>query len=500
MILALVVVMVGCETPQVNDDEPNDNTTPNESLTPPETPEDSEVDVDKEQDECAVDSDCRYYGGYYCCMTPEYFAIKNAPCHEGTGPCPTQDLPEEVITCTCENKECVEHEPEQEVPAEAASSVVEANNLFGFDMYAELKDDPSFAGENIFFSPHSISFALGMTQEGALGETAEEMRSVLYLPEDATTRRAEFKEIYDRINAEGKEFELHTANAIWPEQTFDIKQEFADVVKNYYGGESTPMDYKNDPEGSRVEINDWVEEQTNNKIVDLIPAGYIDTLTKLVLTNAIYFKANWFKQFEEEATEEADFYKDDGSTVTAELMHDVDYFNYYETGDVQMAELLYNGTEVSMLVILPKENNIEAVEESLGWETLKGWREEMESKRLDLYLPKFTFETKKDLNRYLIELGMSMAFSGSAEFEDIGVPPEGPLYISNVIHQAFIAVDENGTEAAAATAVIMKAMAAGPVELPDPIEFKADHPFLFIIQERESGNILFMGRIMDPTA
>lgn len=381
---------------------------------------------------------------------------------------------------------------ENGVTEEGLDSVVSANNQFALDLYSEFKDEEG----NIFFSPYSISTALAMTYEGARGQTAEEIQSVFHFPADDTVRRPAFARVYNELNREDKEYQLHTANALWAEQTYQFLPEYLNTVEKYYGGKTTNLDFITKTEKSRKTINNWVENQTNNKIKDLIPKGAIDVMTRLVLTNAIYFKGEWVKQFDEEDTSEQDFRVSSDKTVKVPMMRltgEEAEFNYAETENLQILEMPYSGEELSMLILLPKENDLGALEESLHTEKLDEWRKMIKEQRVNVYIPKFTFETKYTLNNYLKQMGMPTAFSDNADFS--GMTGNRDLFIGFVIHQAFVEVNEEGTEAAAATAVGM-ALTAMPE--PTPV-FRADHPFIFMIQERETGNILFLGKVADPS-
>ena len=374
--------------------------------------------------------------------------------------------------------------------AENVKLVVDANNQFAFDLYAKYKSKEG----NLFFSPYSISSALAMTYEGAYGETAQEMARVFYFPQDAAQLRPGFAQEFNNINAPGKPYKLSTANALWAQQDYKFLDSYFTTIGNYYGGKVTNLDFIGDTENSRVTINKWVELQTNDKIKDLIPPGEIDTMTRLVLTNAIYFKGTWVWQFDKSATSEADFRVSPEKTVKAQMMAitgEKARFNYTETEELQIIELPYSGNEISMLVLLPKADTLDALETSLYRGTLDRLRAQMHETGMKVYLPKFKFETKYFMKDDLAEMGMPTAFSGSADFS--GMTGAQDLYISQVIHQAFVDVNEEGTEAAAATAVVMKAMA-----IRTDI-FNADHPFIFLIQEKATGSILFMGRVTDPT-
>jgi len=376
--------------------------------------------------------------------------------------------------------------------------VVNANNQFAFELYSEL--DKSGQG-NLFYSPYSIFSALAMTYEGARGKTAEEMKQVLHLPDDKNKIRSGFKDIYNELNKADKTYKLTTANALWAQEDYPFIDDYFSVVNKYYDGEVTNLDFKTDTENSRITINKWVEDKTNDKIQDLIPKGMLNPATRLVLTNAIYFKANWSKQFDARDTTDGKFKLSSGQEVDARMMHKTSDYNYGETDDLQILEMDYLGNDLSMLIILPKENDIAQIEDDLSTENLENWKKNMQTEKVRVILPRFKFETKYFMAKNLIEMGMPTAFKyPDADFSGMHIPIsiEDRLFISEVIHQTFIEVAEYGTEAAAATAVIMAESSAGPIE--EPKIFKADHPFIFIIQEKKTGNILFMGKVVDPTA
>lgn len=384
----------------------------------------------------------------------------------------------------------------QQIPQEF-DTVVGANNQFAFDLYSEYKSENG----NIFFSPYSISTALTMTYEGAKGKTAEEMQAVLRIPKDDEIRRSESEKIYNQINKDSEDYRLSTANALWAQKDYQFLEEYINNVEKYYGGKTTNLDFIKETEKSRVTINDWVEDQTNDKIRNLIPKGAVDALTRLVLTNAIYFKGTWVLQFDENDTKDEDFKTSSGQTVKVPMMKltgDDAEFNYAEADKVQVLELPYDGEDLSMLLILPEEDDLRNLEKSINTKKLSEWRGVLEKQRVDIYIPKFKFETKYFMAETLKEMGMSDAFVyGAADFS--GMDGTRDLYIDNVIHQAFVEVNEEGTEAAAATAVVMMGWGGtGEIEKPVIPIFRADHPFIFIIQQKETGNILFMGRVSNP--
>jgi serpin B len=383
--------------------------------------------------------------------------------------------------------------------AEEIDSVVNANNQFAFDLYSRY----SLNKGNIFYSPYSISSALAMAYEGARGETAKEMQAVFHFPKDRSVCRESFSRLYQQINKKGKKYTLSTTNALWAEKDYTFLKDYFDVIDKYYGGKVTNLDFKNEAEKSCLIINNWIEEQTNNKIKDLIPAGTLNSLTRLVITNAIYFKGFWFRPFDKKRTEKQDFRISPDNTIKVQMMRSYGDFNYAETDKLQILELPYEGKELCMIILLPKEDDLKTIEESLNSEELSVWKKFFANEEVDVYLPKFKFEAEYFMAQDLEDMGMPIAFTAGIDFggkaDFSGMTGNKRLNIDEVIHKAFIEVDEEGTEAAAATAVVMREVTAGP-GWPKPKKiFKADHPFIFIIQDTDTGNILFIGRVNDPT-
>ncbi|MFA5460336.1 MAG: serpin family protein [Candidatus Paceibacterota bacterium] len=377
-------------------------------------------------------------------------------------------------------------------------NVIDANNQFALDYYNQVKGDRN---NNIFFSPFSISSAFAMVYEGARGQTSEEIQSVFYFPENDDLRREEYMTMFNRINDDKKEYEINIANALWAQRDYQFIAEYLNTIEKYYEGEITNLDFKNDSENSRITINNWVENQTNDKIRDLIPSGMIQTDTKLILTNAIYFLGEWIQQFNVDDTKEENFRINKNDTVKVMMMQRTDskaVFNYTENRDLQILEMPYSGEELSMLILLPKNNNLEKLENLLSVSRLSDWKKNLEEKRVKVFIPRFKFESKSFIGELLQKMGVSIAFSDFANFSGITQEIEG-LKIDEVIHQAFIEVNEEGTEAAAATAVVLTPMSAGGIKIPEIPVFRADHPFIFLIQEKSTGNILFMGRVVNPT-
>jgi serpin B len=381
-------------------------------------------------------------------------------------------------------------------------AVADANNRFAFDLYSQLAKDQEYTDCNLFFSPFSLSSALAITYEGAEGKTAEEIRSVFYFPEEDTARRDGFSALNAGINSGDPSYSLRMANALWAEKTYPFLAEYTTTAERYYGAKVTNLDFVKHPEESRVTINTWVEDKTEERIKDLIPAGVIDPMTRLVITNAIYFKGDWVKQFDKNKTTDAEFRTAPGTSVKIPMMQRTDddaIYLYSENSDLQMLSMPYEhttGKALSMVILLPRSDNLTITEASLSTGTLTALQQSATSRRVMIYFPKFTLETKYSLPETLGSMGMPTAFTGNADFS--GMDGTKDLLISDVIHQAFVAVNEEGTEAAAATAVVMKLAAAPGGADPVPV-FRADHPFLFLIQDNETGSILFMGRVMNPT-
>ena len=381
------------------------------------------------------------------------------------------------------------------------TSFDEAVNYFAFNLYKKFYNDPQNTG-NIFNSPYSIFTALAMTYEGAKGLTAEEMANVLSIEQDNESFHEYVQALYYYLN-ENSEYNISTANALWPSVDYTLLQEYIDVIETYYGGRVSNVDYSN-PQAAAEIINNWVEDQTNNLIQDIVPASAIDpVLTKLILTNAIYFKGTWEVQFDEDNTTDREFTTSLGEKIDVPTMklENTEYlFNYTETQDLQVLELPYNGNDISMMIFLPKqESGLSEMIDSMDKDSYSDLIDSMGEHRIDeIYLPKFEIKTPLyTLNDYLINLGMPTAFDSElADFS--GLDGIGGLYIGKVLHKAFIEVNEEGTEAAAATAVIMLTTGIGPDDEPQRITFDVDHPFLFTICHKETNTILFMGTVTNP--
>ncbi len=388
----------------------------------------------------------------------------------------------------------------------SAESIVDANNKFAFDLYIKLTEEKQ--QENIFFSPFSISTALAMTFEDARKETAKQIAKVFYFPEDNKIRREQFLEMINEINKKDKKYQLYTANALWVEKKYKLLDDYLKTIEKYYHGKATNVGFidAEEREKSRKMINGWIEEKTNHKIKELIKREHLSKDTRLVLTNAIYFKGNWQMQFNKSATKDEEFKITLDKKVKVPMMslgmREFEFpkfmyteFMYTETEDLQALELPYEGGELSMLIFLPKKD-IKEVEKKLNYNMLKQLKSRMGLRQVEVYLPKFKFEGDYTLNDTLKKMGMPIAFDDNlADFS--GMSGKSDLYIGYALHKAFVDVNEEGTEAAAVTVEI----SAIPLSLappPLPVIFRADHPFIFLIQHNKTGAILFIGRVYEP--
>ena len=374
--------------------------------------------------------------------------------------------------------------------------VVEGNTDFAVDIYHKICPGTG----NIFFSPYSISTAFAMTYAGARNETEKQMARALHFSLAQERLHPAFSELQSRLQRfqEKSDFKLNIANAIWIEKSYQLISEFLEVNQKNYDTNLFHVDFKEDTENSRLKINGWIEEKTEGKIRDLLAEGIITALTRLVLANTIYFKAEWDKQFHADNTKTDDFWLTAEEKTEVQMMELKSYFGYEEFENLRVLEMRYKGGALSMFVFLPKKTDgLPDLESQLSSSTLKGWTSNLRRQEVQVYLPKF--KTTKDLNlkEILVSMGMTDAFSMKADFS--GMEPKKELHITDAVHKAFIEVDEAGTEAAAATAVIIGVTAALPAKEPPPV-FRADHPFMFLIRENENKSILFMGRLKNPNS
>ncbi|MHC4982172.1 MAG: serpin family protein [Planctomycetota bacterium] len=413
---------------------------------------------------------------------------------------------------------------------EASKQIAGASNGFAYALYKELGEKEG----NLFFSPSSVHMALAMTYAGARGLTGLEMYGVLHLPVWHVPRPPEprtggdvqspavlvetvaqesvpaaYKALLSQLEP-GKDaaYTLHVANALWGQKGYPWLKDFLKVTRDNYGAGLREVDFAKDTEAARETINEWVEEQTKEKIKELLEKGVLKGETRLVLTNAIYFKGDWQRKFDEKNTRDEEFKVSRDKKVVVPMMRQTASFAYAEASDAQILKLPYAGGELSMVVLLPKEKaGLPALEKSLaggpvmigqrstGDMIVSAWLEELRERQVDVRLPRFRLETCYYLKEPLSAMGMPDAFDPEkADFS--GMNGRKDLFISAVVHKAFVEVNEEGTEAAAATGVAISVTSVQP----QPPVFRADHPFLFLIRHEKTGTILFMGRVMNPKA
>jgi len=387
-----------------------------------------------------------------------------------------------------------------DVSATDVSLLVEGNSAFAFKLYQELKEKEG----NLFYSPYSISLALAMTYAGARGETAQQMADTLQFMLEQARLHPAFNWLdaelstrdQDAQGKDGKGFRLNIVNAIWGQRDFEFLTEFLDVLAENYGAGLRILDFIKEAEKCRLTINDWVSQQTEGCIKDLIPPGAIDDLTRLVLTNAVYFNAAWEHPFDKKMTANGPFYLLDGGQITVPMMKQAESFGYTEGEGYQAVELPYDGGELSMVILLPEAGRFGAFEEGLQAQQVDAIIKGLRNTQVTLTMPQFEFDSEFSLKDTLAGMGMPIAFSPD-EADLSGMTGNRELFISGVVHKAFVAVDEDGTEAAAATAVIVGTTSAPGEPL---VEVTIDRPFIFLIRDIETGAILFVGRVLNPAA
>ena len=388
--------------------------------------------------------------------------------------------------------------PEAQIGPEASkvyaavqTELADANAQFALDLYHALSETDG----NLFFSPYSVSAALAMTYAGARGETESQMRDALCFTLPQRVLHPTFHALDADLMQRASEIEgveLALANALWGQDGHPFLAEFLDLLEASYDAPIKITDFLGASEQARADINDWVNEKTAGRIPGLMPPGSIAPSTRLVLANAIYFYGTWKLQFDEARTRDGLFFRLDGESVSVPMMSMRDHFAYAEEEDYQAIELLYAGERLSMVVLLPAENSYESFEGDLSVARLSEILAELDTEEVRLEMPRFELDSEFSLADTLAQLGMPNAFSGAADFS--GMDGLRDLFIGHVAHKAFVSVDEKGTEAAAATGVAI------PLSIPQYARMRIDRPFLFLIRDRETGTILFMGRVLDPTA
>jgi serpin B len=394
-----------------------------------------------------------------------------------------------------------------EPPMTAASDQAKAvrdNNAFAIELYGQLRNHSG----NLFFSPESISTALAMTYAGARADTAAEMAKTLHFTLAPEQLHPAMGALLRDRNAAHDGYQLKEADALWVQKGYSLLPEFLKLNKDNYEAGLNQADFKGATEASRQAINLWVEQRTENKIRELLQPGILTSDTRLVLTNAIYFRGNWENQFKKEDTKNEDFHLSAAQAIKTPLMHMARGFNYFDGGSSQALEIPYKNEELSMIILLPKAmEGLSAFEQSLSPAKVQKTLDQLRHvPKVIATMPKFRIESQFGLGNMLKVMGMSKAFDRNiADFSGMAsrktMQRDGNLFISAVIHKAYVDVDEEGTEAAAATAVVHNraGSARRPMPPPPPIIFRADHPFMFLIRDNRSGSILFMGRVTNPS-
>lgn len=386
----------------------------------------------------------------------------------------------------------------------AVDAIVRGNTEFALDLYRQLAARPD--AENLFFSPLSISVALAMTWAGAKGPTADQMAAVLHFPMDPPVFHIAFGRLESQLNRVSRTdgIELLIANALWLQRDFAFKEDYLRLIREDYSGSLRQVDFQQDSEAARGQINAWVEEKTSGRITDLIPPGMLSQLTRLVLTNAVYFKGVWARPFSPRNTgpmpftvstcspEDADAEGREPEKIEIPAMRQTARFAYGENDQLQILRLPYAGDALSMIILLPKTATLCEVTEGLSARQLRQWIDGLREREVEVHLPRFEMNYTAELGPILSEMGMPLAFTPDADLT--GIAEVDDLHISGVIHKAWVQVNEEGTEAAAATGVTVGVTA---LPAPPPV-FRADRPFLFLICDDQTQTILFLGRLVRP--
>lgn len=392
-----------------------------------------------------------------------------------------------IILPACEESDPEQNEPKEIILNKKAAEIIESDQQFAFELFREVCSSSEV--DNIMISPLSVSYALGMTYNGAAGTTLDAFQDVLHFGDLTELEVNEsYKDLMHQLIHLDQRVEFSIANSIWYKLGYQVLDEFITTNQNYFDAAVNELDFS-DPQSVEI-INTWIEEKTNDKIKDML--DFIPSDAVMYLINAIYFNAKWKYQFDKEHTYEGNFILENGLTHKSDFMKLTGGLNYTKNQDFTSVELPYGDSAFSMIVMLPSaENTVDDLVQKMDVTRWEAWFEPTSMEQVQVELPKFTYEFKDLLNQPLINLGLEVAFSGAADFSRI--LPGGGLYISRVIHQTFIDVQEEGTEAAAATIVELRETSAPATPL-----FKADRPFLYVIKENSTSAIIFMGKVGKP--
>jgi len=368
-----------------------------------------------------------------------------------------------------------------------AQNSIESNNQFGFDFYQKIRTNSNFV-----FSPASISSAFAMTYNGAAGNTFNEMAQVFHFNKNLIEFNSDYKNLFT-LDEKQKDFQFYNANSLWIQEGLEIEHDFLDVNKTYYEASLNLMDFIKNAEKSRITINDWVSKKTHNKINDLLGPSSIDNATRLVLVNALYFKGSWKKQFKKDHNTKENFQVGKRDYIETEFMNTSINTWYFQDKYAEIVDIPYSNDDYSLMVIVPKcYRKFKKLEKKLNFEYYNNFIAKKEKKQVKLSIPKFNIKSDYDLGETLIKMGLKDAFTSNADFS--GITKQEKLYISEAIHKATIEINEEGTEAAAATAVVMRKTSV----LLDNIELKIDKPFIYILRNNKTNCIYFMGKIVNP--
>jgi len=376
---------------------------------------------------------------------------------------------------------------------EGIAEIITANNQFAIAMYQQINGQPDQADKNVFFSPYSLSTVMAILYAAAEGETKAQIQKTFHYPAPAILN-PNSAALYNQFNKPNPDYKLATVNDLWMQQGLTLNKSYADTLQHYYSGQVTALDFEGSPDSARQTINKKIVEKTKQMIPELLPKGSIKSDTAVVLTNAVYFKGDWTLPFTAERTSAQPFYNAIGRASTVQMMQQQSYFSYYEDKHIQVVQLPYKGDDLSMLVVLPKLNHKLAMQQlakSLNATKIKQWRSGLVRQEVDLQLPKFKLDARYQMKTLLGDMGMTKAFNNEAEFNLYADGP--PIKLDEVYHQAVVTVDEKGTEAAAAAGAV--GMYVG---MSYPVEFKADHPFMFVIKDNKTDAILFLGQVNKP--
>jgi serpin B len=386
------------------------------------------------------------------------------------------------------------------------AAAVRGNTQAALDLYARLRDRDG----NLFFAPYSLSAALAMTYAGARGETAEQMARALHFTLPPGRPHPAFGELVKelggsvpfltRLTGPKRGYRLSTANALWGQRGYRFEADFLRLTRDHYGAGLGVVDFQGATEGARQAINAWAEKETQGRIRDLLPKDFLNPSTRLVLTNAVYFKGDWASPFRKGGPPTGAFFLGDGREVQAALMHQTGEFAFHDGGTFQALELPYAGKQLSMVVLLPRRpEGLGDLEKALTADTLAGVLAGLRKQTVAVTLPRFKVAAQFKLKEALSGMGMPAAFSSDADFSGM-VGRQPPVALSEVVHKAFVEVNEEGAEAAAATAVDAYTLASPTTVRPLLVVFRADHPFVFLIRDNRTGTILFLGRLVNPGA